>query len=142
MVWPLSLTLTPSQTLSLMVGPSLTARLAACRPGCCFRLRSLRSFLSIVSFFPSFLRRVRQAEPMLKTPTRQRPAAALDNPQLDLPLNLPMEQTPPSVMPSPAGPVIAAMPATLRGDTTPAAPSDTAETSSTPAPPLRAPDGT
>jgi predicted metal-dependent hydrolase len=95
-------------------------------------------FLQLASFFPSFLRRVRQAEPMLKTPTRQRPVAALDNPQLDLPLNLPlnapMEQTP-----SPVGPVIAAMPATLRGDITPA---DTAGSSSTPAPPLRAPDGT
>jgi predicted metal-dependent hydrolase len=99
-------------------------------------------FPKLASFFPSFLRRVRQAEPMLKTPTRQRPAAALDNPQLDLPLNLPMEQTPPSVMPSPAGPAIAAMPATLRGDISPVTPADTAETSSTPAPPLRAPDGT
>jgi hypothetical protein len=93
--------------------------------------------------FPSFLRRVRQAEPMQKTPSRQRPAAALDNPQLDLPLNLPSEPRPPSAVPLPAVPTVlvtpAAMPATLRGDIGPA---DTTETSSTPAPPLRAPDGT
>jgi predicted metal-dependent hydrolase len=95
--------------------------------------------------FPSFLRRVRQAEPMQKTPSRQHPAAALDNPQLDLPLNLPFEPRPSSATPSPAmlgTPAAPAMPATLRGDIVPA---DTAETASTPAPPLRAPsvpDGT
>jgi len=94
--------------------------------------------------FPSFLRRVRQAEPMQKTPSRQCPAAAPDNPQLDLPLNLPSEPRPPSAVPLPAVPTVlatpaAAMPATLRGDIGPA---DTTETSSTPTPPLRAPDGT
>ena len=105
---------------------------------------SLRSFLSLVLFFPSFLRRVRQAEPMQKTPPRQRPAAALDNPQLDLPLNLPSEPRLSSVAPSPAMPGTSAapaapapaMPATLRGDV---APTDTTETASPSAPPLRAP---
>lgn len=110
---------------------------------------SLRSFLSLVLSFPSFLRRVRQAEPMQKTPSRQRPAAALDNPQLDLPLNFPSEPRLSSVAPSPAmsgtsaAPVASppAMPATLRGDITP---TDTTETASPSAPPSRtpiAPDG-
>ncbi|MEA3115298.1 MAG: hypothetical protein QOG58_5097, partial [Caballeronia sp.] len=68
----------------------------------------------------------------------------LDNPQLDLPLNLPSEPRPPSAVPLPAVPTVlatpaAAMPATLRGDIGPA---DTTGTSSTLAPPLRAPDGT
>jgi predicted metal-dependent hydrolase len=89
----------------------------------------------IASFLSSFLRRVRQAEPMQKTSTRQHQAGALDNPQLDLPLHLPlnapMEQTP-----SPASSAGPAMPATLRGDITPAG------TTAPAAPPLRAPDGT
>jgi predicted metal-dependent hydrolase len=102
--------------------------------------RSLRSLLLLVSFFPSFLRRVRQAEPMQKTPSRQRPAAALDNPQLDLPLNLPSEPRLSSAAPSPAilGPLAPAMPATLRGDI---APTDTTEIATPPAPPFRAPSG-
>jgi len=101
-------------------------------------LRSLRSFLALVPFFPSFPRRVRQAEPMQKTPSRQRPAAALDNPQLDLPLNLPSEPRLSSAAPSPAIPSapVPAMPATLRGDI---APTDTTETASPCAPPFRAP---
>ncbi len=37
------------------------------------------------SFFSSFLRRQRKAEPMQKPPSRQRPAVALDTMQLDLP---------------------------------------------------------
>src|SRR5260370_35268154 len=81
---------------------------------------------------------------MQKPPSRRRPAAALDNPQLALPLNLPSEPRPPSAVPLPAVPTVlatpaAAMPATLRGDIGPA---DTTETSSTPTPPLRAPDAT
>jgi predicted metal-dependent hydrolase len=93
-------------------------------------------------FFPSFLRRVRQAEPMQKPPSRQHPAAVLDNPQLDLPLNLPYEPRPSSAAPSPAVPATPgipaapAMPATLRGDI---APADTAETASAPPQPLRVP---
>jgi predicted metal-dependent hydrolase len=79
---------------------------------------------------------------MQKTPTRQRSAAALDNPQLDLPLNLPMEHTA-STVGSAAGSAIgattAAMPATLRGDVTP---TGTPETSTPTSPPLRVPDGT
>ncbi|MEA3114272.1 MAG: hypothetical protein QOG58_4071, partial [Caballeronia sp.] len=81
---------------------------------------------------------------MQKTPSRQRPAAALDNPQLDLPLNLPSEPRLSSAAPSPAmsgtpaAPVAPppAMPATLRGDV---APTGTTETASPSAPPLRAP---
>jgi predicted metal-dependent hydrolase len=87
---------------------------------------------SLASFFSSFLRRVRQAEPMQKTPTRQHQAAALDNPQLDLPLHLPLD-APMEQAPSPAGSATPpAIPANLRGDIT-TAPA---------APPLRAPDGT
>ncbi len=52
------------------------------------------------SFLSSFLRRERKAEPMQKTPSRQRPAVALDTLQLDLPF----EHAP------------AAAPAPLRGE--------------------------
>lgn len=64
-------------------------------------------------FLKTILRRVRQAEPMQNTSSRQRPAAALDNPQLDLPF----VQTPP------------------------AAPADLRKPGETILPPLRAPDG-
>jgi predicted metal-dependent hydrolase len=88
------------------------------------------------SFF-SFLRRVRQVEPMPKPPSRQRPAAALDNPQLDLPFALaPASATPAPLVPvsvaAPAPLSTPAMPATLRGDIAPAEPL---------APPLVLPDG-
>jgi predicted metal-dependent hydrolase len=89
----------------------------------------------LASFLLSFLRRVRQAEPMQKTPTRQHQAAAPDNPQLDLPLHLPLD-APMEHASSAAGSAAPAMPATLRGDITPA------DTTAPPAPPLRAPDGT
>jgi predicted metal-dependent hydrolase len=76
------------------------------------------------SFFSSFLRRVRQAEPMQKPPSRQRPAVALDNPQLDLPFAL----APAGTTPAPSH----SMPATLRGDIVPGDASP---------PPLVLPDG-
>ncbi|SAL37372.1 hypothetical protein AWB64_03830 [Caballeronia sordidicola] len=90
---------------------------------------------SFASFFSSFLRRVRQAEPMQKTSTRQQQAAALDKQQLDLPLHLPLG-APMEHVSSPADCAAPVLPATLRGDITPA------DTTATPAPPLRAPDGT
>jgi predicted metal-dependent hydrolase len=72
------------------------------------------------SFFSSFLRRERKAEPMQKPPSRQRPAVALDNLQLDLPF-----------ADAPAFPA----PAPLMGDVgEPRAPSLP--------PPARTPDGT
>jgi predicted metal-dependent hydrolase len=80
------------------------------------------------SFFSSFLRRVRQAEPMQKPPSRQRPAVALDNPQLDLPFAL----APANVTPTASRAPDPAMPATLRGDIAPGDPC---------APPLALPDG-
>jgi predicted metal-dependent hydrolase len=72
--------------------------------------------------FSSFLRRERKAEPMQKTPSRQRPAVALDNLQLDLPF-----ADAPGAAPASASPSTSGTPAPLRGDT---------------APPLFAPDGT
>jgi predicted metal-dependent hydrolase len=92
------------------------------------------------SFF-SFLRRVRQVEPMPKPPSRQRPAVALDNPQLDLPFALaPASATPAPPVPASGAAAVSApvpvftpaMPATLRGDI---APADLL------APPLVLPDG-
>jgi predicted metal-dependent hydrolase len=59
------------------------------------------------SFFSSFLRRERKAEPMQKPPSRQRPAVALDNTQLDLPFE--------------HAPVLSA-PAPLRGEVPPVTP--------------------
>jgi predicted metal-dependent hydrolase len=78
------------------------------------------------SFFSSFLRRERKAEPMQKPPSRQRPAVALDNLQLDLPFaDAPASAAPASPIPP--------TPAPLRGDIAPAEPA---------APPTFAPDGT
>jgi predicted metal-dependent hydrolase len=100
-----------------------------------------RFAFSLFPFFPfvSFPRRVRQVEPMPKPPSRQRPAAALDNPQLDLPFALaPASVTPAPPVPDfapvvpPLAPSTPAMPATLRGDIAPAEPL---------APPLVLPDG-
>ncbi|WP_438396694.1 M48 family metallopeptidase [Caballeronia sp. DA-9] len=72
---------------------------------------------------------------MQKTSTRQQQAAALDKQQLDLPLHLPLG-APMEHVSSPADCAAPVLPATLRGDITPA------DTTATPAPPLRAPDGT
>jgi predicted metal-dependent hydrolase len=84
------------------------------------------------SFFSSFLRRERKAEPMQKPPSRQRPAVALDNLQLDLPFaDAPAFAEPASLAPSSMNP--SATPAPLLGDITSADPA---------APPLHAPDGT
>lgn len=75
------------------------------------------------SLFSSFLRRERKAEPMQKTPSRQRPAVALDNLQLDLPFtDAPGAAEPASQTPAP-----------LLGEITPGANA---------APPSYAPDGT
>jgi predicted metal-dependent hydrolase len=64
------------------------------------------------SFFSSFLRRERKAEPMQKPPSRQRPAVALDNLQLDLPFaDAPASAAPASLVPE--------TPAPLRGDLAP-----------------------
>jgi predicted metal-dependent hydrolase len=59
------------------------------------------------SFFSSFLRRERKAEPMQKAPSRQRPAVALDTLQLDLPFEH---------APAYSGAPPASAPAPLRGD--------------------------
>ena len=65
------------------------------------------------TFFSSFLRRERKAEPMQKPPSRQRPAVALDNTQLDLPFeHAPVFSAPAQaplrgeVPPSPAAPPV------------------------------------
>src|SRR5580704_12988997 len=78
---------------------------------------------------------------MQKTPPRQRPAAALDNPQLDLPFVQPsspaMPPAPPmSATPASSVPGVPAMPATLRGDIAPTEPLVV------PSPPPRLADGT
>jgi predicted metal-dependent hydrolase len=99
---------------------------------------------SLTSFLPTFLRRVRQAEPMQKTPPRQHPAAALDNPQLDLPFVQPSSPAMPRALATPAVsatpassvPGVPAMPATLRGDIAPTEPLVA------PSPPPRMADGT
>ncbi|KMY86007.1 putative metal-dependent hydrolase [Candidatus Paraburkholderia calva] len=70
------------------------------------------------SFFSSFLRRERKAEPMQKPPSRQRPTVALDNSQLDLPF----EHAP-----------VFSSPASLRGDVPGTEPAPPAR-SSTPLP--------
>jgi predicted metal-dependent hydrolase len=75
------------------------------------------------SFFSSFLRRERKAEPMQKPPSRQRPAVALDNLQLDLPF----EHAPAFSGPAP-----------LRGDVPPTEPN---AAPSAPPPSKTLPDG-
>ncbi|GGD57941.1 hypothetical protein GCM10010985_09850 [Caballeronia grimmiae] len=55
------------------------------------------------SFFSSFLRRERKAEPMQKPPSRQRPAVALDTLQLDLPFEHAPATAPAPAPPSPRG---------------------------------------
>jgi predicted metal-dependent hydrolase len=55
------------------------------------------------SFFLSFLRRERKAEPMQKPPSRQRPAVALDTLQLDLPFEHAPATAPAPAPPSPRG---------------------------------------
>jgi predicted metal-dependent hydrolase len=81
------------------------------------------------SFFSSFLRRERKAEPMQKAPSRQRPAVALDTLQLDLPFEH---------APAYSGATPANGPAPLRGEV-PAADPAPVPTPTAPAPPL--PDG-
>lgn len=63
------------------------------------RIRSSRGVP--FSFFSSFLRRERKAEPMQKQPSRQRPAVALDTLQLDLPFEHAPEFCAPSTAPAP-----------------------------------------
>ncbi len=79
------------------------------------------------SFFSSFLRRERKAEPMQKPPSRQRPAIALDTMQLDLPF----EHAP-----------VFSSPAPLRGDVPPADPPvDSLKPAVPPPAPKPLPDG-
>jgi predicted metal-dependent hydrolase len=81
------------------------------------------------SFLSSFLRRERKAEPMQKPPSRQRPAVALDNLQLDLPF----ADAPAIAAPtSPTALAPAAPPAPLMSDHSPV---------STAEPPVRPTDG-
>lgn len=77
------------------------------------------------SFFSSFLRRERKAEPMQKPPSRQRPAVALDTLQLDLPFEH---------APAYSGAPSASGPAPLRGDIPHAEPAPVLTPSAPPAP--------
>jgi hypothetical protein len=84
------------------------------------------------SFFSSFLRRERKAEPMQKAPSRQRPAVALDTLQLDLPFEH---------APAYSGAPPANGPAPLRGDVPPADPVSVLTPAAPNAPTAPLPDG-